>query len=50
MKVYRYSELATYNTEYAKGIVHTKEYDEKMRVQKRDFDREQKEIYGEEFE
>lgn len=35
----QWGDLATYNTEVAHGIVHTPEYDEKMRLKQVDYDR-----------
>lgn len=38
---YRWIELATYNAERARGIVHTSEWQERMRLEQEAFDREQ---------
>ena len=37
----RWHDLATYNGERARGIVHTAEWDERMAVEQRAFDDEQ---------
>ncbi len=38
---YRYHDLATFNGERARGIVHTEEWVQRMSAEKRQFDREQ---------
>ena len=46
---YEFADLATYNSEVARGIVHTPEWDARMAEDQERFNKQQRELYPDEI-